>query len=1790
MTSELRRQMREQLIRQGIALDPNATKVAGPSRAEGFTMSNNVPTGRDSGRQPDSKGGPGTLKSSPQAPTPKDKRPDKTEATKLKDDAEKKYSDKDSGYFQINDIVFTIPPEQINIQKEIKNVSIPILRSAQSQKVRTGHGFAQVNVPLTFTSLTDVNNQLVPLVYAVRRHPFVWVENKYLRKVLLPMGRSDYQNTKPAMLFAVQSVSVQTVENLPTTVQCFLQLLWFNYLPFTRDLQFRKDWLLDEEEQTLLDKELEFYGTGRDVRNAMERFRAESFKKLRNADTMTEKSKYYDELQIPVRDPRESEAWKEFIKGHSQYQLGRNHWGPDIDISQTFYLGYRKYYQGNNPPNSSYILEDPTYEVWYTEERFTATEQFNPIHVSIGFQNQIATLPLLEQQLPTAQFLGSSDRMITVTFFVTPAGQPLLKKLSAMIQEYENQVIEFRSYSKDMFMKLWNPLAFMCGLATVVPQQVTTETVPGSPGSSVVRVTFSEYSISPRPVYLNEAGKKDKILKAFIQAAFGELGDNANDVIMVDDVRRHNLDNAIELDLTPVGETAIQSVNVRDSALSKALGSPGAFSDVSHLYKYEKGGIPLKWLKMKLPKDAVEPDKADIWEFANQITQITQQRASGFAYASDEETYGLKVYAGLSLYQDPGKAEREELQDEAATLKEELKSAAKAALLGELGRSKFSKLAREYLDAGKDTDSCYPDLDLPPHPLDKSGSNLYVEPDFYIYNPDKVPYHSTHEQAKSEGEYYRVLFEQLIRDNSYFALEESGDQNAEEVIKEYTSLDYANSRDPKSVGSLTKSDHLKGATINNAYPFDSSKSEPTVGVSGELYTLTSKNIYNACIEDVRQNRELGMRKAFPTFRLYFIREGRDAVTYRGFHHAYGGYAVNEIRFISSRKIPADMCVITLANLDGFLETEEFDDIRPEDKQYLQDRLVTDSRNYLYDYDSYIRSKLEIWNNEWNSKVDEWTIRKLVEFIRNNPGVVAGGYGPMGVTLEAAEAATGKRYNPDKLAVLETNFNIGIGIVCRYAFDMKDYQSSDRYAEVIAALYVFPNLEGEIKEGVYRTSIRGKIQDYWYQDIADPQLHKLVNALRPQTSAMTQENKQKADKAIKNKENEIKDLENGLAGIEIRSRDIGYFQGPAVKDAYDTNEETIQLRNELEARLRVAKDALEKLKAERNRWVTRAPGGNIIFREGTDVVLRMGYSNNPENLEVVFVGHVTEAHPGPGTITLLCQTFATEFVQEIKGTDEDMTKEEGFVNLLPTVDVDGPLIAEWILTQKEVKHFGRWDNRAESPELEQRGSWTQGYFILDTVADDNVYLVDDPFFDMKGSRFTLNERTLWQALQDLTFRYPGYVLGVRPYKDQDWWRNTLFIGRPDFTYLSQTPEDIAEIILRMRNATKDKELPYLAGEFDAIADPASLATPSNKELEAELADISKQRRKPFRRYHLLSSYHDIIDNGIITTKRDTFNAVRLFGKGDSHVFEKTLDGIDEKDQRWLEVENDNALTGTFNSGLGQNMATSMLMWHLRDIYRGDITVLGDPTIRPYDICYLYDNYNDFSGPVEVEQVIHTLSPEVGFITQITPDLYVTISDLPTRTNLGALGVYGYRWLLNKEGVLKSKYEEVAGMYANQQNPTGAAIGLERVGGIQEVGPPPGEYPSLATSGSYYNETAGVVAGALTWTAIAGFAFLYPLWGLPLIAGAYFLGGYLKNHATIRIVPLMHKGHPFVTGLRGFRAPESMDIMMEQWRAWRKAVNQKWKATDDLIGDLGDKSKRDEIIRYRFPTLQHFLEQG
>lgn len=119
-----------------------------------------------------------------------------------------------------------------------------------------------------------------------------------------------------------------------------------------------------------------------------------------------------------------------------------------------------------------------------------------------------------------------------------------------------------------------------------------------------------------------------------------------------------------------------------------------------------------------------------------------------------------------------------------------------------------------------------------------------------------------------------------------------------------------------------------------------------------------------------------------------------------------------------------------------------------------------------------------------------------------------------------------------------------------------------------------------------------------------------------------------------------------------------------------------------------------------------------------------------------------------------------------------------------------------------------------------------------------------------------------------------------------------------------------------------------------------------------------------------------------------NSIEGFFQGFKKIQDRTSNGKIVKDYRnqGNQTENFNpnsinldALPAFWTVGL------SLLQREIEKMYQGTIEIIGNPMIQPFDILHINDNLNDMHGAVEVEEVTHIFTPDIGFKTIITPNL-------------------------------------------------------------------------------------------------------------------------------------------------------------------------------------------------------------
>lgn len=217
-----------------------------------------------------------------------------------------------------------------------------------------------------------------------------------------------------------------------------------------------------------------------------------------------------------------------------------------------------------------------------------------------------------------------------------------------------------------------------------------------------------------------------------------------------------------------------------------------------------------------------------------------------------------------------------------------------------------------------------------------------------------------------------------------------------------------------------------------------------------------------------------------------------------------------------------------------------------------------------------------------------------------------------------------------------------------------------------------------------------------------------------------------------------------------------------------------------------------------------------------------------------------------------------------------------------------------------------------------------------------------------------------------------------------------------------------------NKALNDSIYYSAGRAGSIL--RAVDNPFTREYGEPVIEV----REPFQRMHYLSSFSHILANNITETTANVATQVTAVSDGKYPVTVALDKSIPSERQVEKTVETglyfDNVMgsgifgiaqplfhpfefargmtklaTGAPDELTARRVALSHLKESLKDIYGGELIVLGSPDIRPHDLVYLADVYERMYGIFEVEQVVHHFTSDMGFVTSITPNAFVSVND-------------------------------------------------------------------------------------------------------------------------------------------------------------------------------------------------------
>ena len=422
-------------------------------------------------------------------------------------------------------------------------------------------------------------------------------------------------------------------------------------------------------------------------------------------------------------------------------------------------------------------------------------------------------------------------------------------------------------------------------------------------------------------------------------------------------------------------------------------------------------------------------------------------------------------------------------------------------------------------------------------------------------------------------------------------------------------------------------------------------------------------------------------------------------------------------------------------------------------------------------------------------------------------------------------------------------------------------------------------------------------------------------------------------------------------------------------------------------------------------------GKLRITTGTRLHVRIGYSNDPNELETVFNGEITEVE-GESILSVVAEGYGRELIMLTHGLNKVESASGG-------VNASTSGVINEVLRSKEIYHFGQTyymvnhqnmyarsilrgnksdasDNTRTILNSEKVGtSSASGDFILGVWWDNNSEVftnVYSPVIEDNDKLFTLTNNflarmvrglfsfdsfvlahfpifntTVWEVLKEMQYRHPGTWSSVFNYKE----RATFFFGIKEQLYIY-----------------RDAPISTFKGNL-----------PTTFNIVDEAVDKIKWKDlKPAAEFHIITSEQDIVSNLIqLNASFKTKINVRYFNDNQS-----TDEMAQEDGYEYYSMQMDDNLkpfavrsmqldmNGADHKIAAYRYGTSELKHQAEQMYSGKIVLIGNQNMKAGDYAYINDTTRGLNGVIKIRECSHIINENDGYLTVITPGLYVEAS--------------------------------------------------------------------------------------------------------------------------------------------------------------------------------------------------------
>lgn len=502
-----------------------------------------------------------------------------------------------------------------------------------------------------------------------------------------------------------------------------------------------------------------------------------------------------------------------------------------------------------------------------------------------------------------------------------------------------------------------------------------------------------------------------------------------------------------------------------------------------------------------------------------------------------------------------------------------------------------------------------------------------------------------------------------------------------------------------------------------------------------------------------------------------------------------------------------------------------------------------------------------------------------------------------------------------------------------------------------------------------------------------------------------------------------------------------------------------------------------------RWKQHVKG--LLLKPGARIHIRMGFGSNPNKIPVMFNGVISEVSPGGDSIDVVGLGDGIELEKSLEPNASDADGKTVYrahslfgAGTTPREIINGILAPTGFV---ELFTSGGYD-RNNPHGIEHFGSPTYHFMSKDigeismniydattesvgsdrnVVADSNAWegaiaglnlIPGYGMIDQGASNFvfgiSMEDATAWDVITTCRRSVPEYIAAVHPFG----LRSTLFYGKPHWPLrFDYKPETLQRSTKGSENAVDFTGGKSTGGElgFDNYG-------------VKDLDDITYW--KPYSQVHVIASTVNLISNQVRASDEDVYTISQAIG---SH---NAIFGPDKSDNDWSDkvfldtdiypenqkilyvksglystdsqklvdmLHNLNFAAPLFTRKVSNTYAVNAMKDTVKDMYRGQVVILGDPSYKPYDRVFFADTRTEMSGLVEVKEVTHHLSFATGLVTTVTPDLVCSVAEMSDQLAWGWQAQFGHRLV----GALGMQYM-IGAVAAKKANPLVALAKLDK----------------------------------------------------------------------------------------------------------------------------------------------------